>query len=55
MLDVLLGSDADVNAKSYGGYTPLHLAAQAGQVVAYNRLLAAGIYIYLYERVYVYI
>ena len=42
MVDLLIESGADVNDRQAGGFTPLHAAAQNGDVTTVERLLAAG-------------
>ena len=39
---MLLGAGADVNATQHGGYTPLHEAAQSGDVELAELFLSAG-------------
>lgn len=43
MLEAVMEANGEINGRSFGGYTPLHLAAIAGHNDIYNRLLALGI------------
>jgi ankyrin repeat protein len=42
MLEVALGAGGEINAKSFGGYTALHLAALAGHTAMYATLCGHG-------------